>query len=706
MASNNKSPWFTDVPDTERFPHLATDVSCDVVVIGAGMAGVLTAWRLHKAGKKVVLLEQAHIATGDSGYTTAFLTRVPDLVLPDLKRRYGLDFVRRAFQANVRAQRFLFDLIEQEVIACDFHSCPSYHRSEQAHDKDLAAEWAVVKDIDPTATLSPNGDAICYANEGRFHVRKFLLALCEKMAAGGVRIFEGSEVTSIASDKGVAVTTNNTTVQARSAVVTVGLPSHLFPDLAARFSTSTDHVVQFRFDSVAPIEDAVFWDTAVPYHYYRRFDDHSIMVGLDSRETKHPAPVALADIHAFAKAKFGEQFTVEREWAGAQIFAEDGLPFSSQHPDKPHIFLGCGFGGNGMVMGATASGVLAELASGKINDDAPLFSFARTVKKTKRSNARLLVRFALLLTAAAIAVLPGFAFFHLRGGLAFLSGATFRDASLGLFPLFGLYAFFLVWLQIVTGPLTPLLRKVFPGITRFHRWEGIFALVFACLHPLLLLVGVGLASFLDHSFVAPELNIYVWLGIVQWTLIVLTAGTALLMRHPWFRKHWRLIHYGNYLVFVSVWIHSWFLGSDVQHSSLRSLWFFYGVTGVVAFLLRLQRAVKKHRAATASATPAADGVIRVAASADVKEGGMLCARLNGSLIALFRTGGTVYATDNVCTHEGGPLCEGALVGSSIECPWHGSRFDVRTGAVIKGPAQKPVRTYTVTERDGSIFVKS
>jgi nitrite reductase (NADH) small subunit len=64
-------------------------------------------------------------------------------------------------------------------------------------------------------------------------------------------------------------------------------------------------------------------------------------------------------------------------------------------------------------------------------------------------------------------------------------------------------------------------------------------------------------------------------------------------------------------------------------------------------------------------------------------------------VAVFNLGGELYAVQNACTHKAGPLNEGALEGGVVECPWHGSRFDVRTGQVVLGPAKEPLKTYRV-----------
>ncbi len=74
-------------------------------------------------------------------------------------------------------------------------------------------------------------------------------------------------------------------------------------------------------------------------------------------------------------------------------------------------------------------------------------------------------------------------------------------------------------------------------------------------------------------------------------------------------------------------------------------------------------------------------------------------------VAVFNIDGQFYATQNECTHRGGPLCEGALWGDTVICPWHGSEFNVRTGQVVGGPAERPIQTYPVEVKDGVIVIE-
>jgi 3-phenylpropionate/trans-cinnamate dioxygenase ferredoxin component len=79
--------------------------------------------------------------------------------------------------------------------------------------------------------------------------------------------------------------------------------------------------------------------------------------------------------------------------------------------------------------------------------------------------------------------------------------------------------------------------------------------------------------------------------------------------------------------------------------------------------------------------------------------------VGGRQIALCNVDGEIFAIDDVCTHDGGPLGEGELIDHQIECPRHGALFDVRTGKAVTLPATVPVSTYPTRVTDGTIEVE-
>ncbi len=89
----------------------------------------------------------------------------------------------------------------------------------------------------------------------------------------------------------------------------------------------------------------------------------------------------------------------------------------------------------------------------------------------------------------------------------------------------------------------------------------------------------------------------------------------------------------------------------------------------------------------------ADNFVAVAKLADIPAGEARVVTAGDKRLAVCNVDGTVYAIDDTCTHDDGPLGSGTLDGCAIECPRHGARFDVRDGSVLRMPAAVPVQSY-------------
>lgn len=100
-----------------------------------------------------------------------------------------------------------------------------------------------------------------------------------------------------------------------------------------------------------------------------------------------------------------------------------------------------------------------------------------------------------------------------------------------------------------------------------------------------------------------------------------------------------------------------------------------------------------------------EGWLPAVAPEEVPEGEARRVLLRGRPVALCRVEGHLYAVDDTCSHEEASLSQGRLVGETIQCPKHGSRFSLRTGKPLSLPAYRPIRTYAVEERDGRIYVE-
>ena len=96
---------------------------------------------------------------------------------------------------------------------------------------------------------------------------------------------------------------------------------------------------------------------------------------------------------------------------------------------------------------------------------------------------------------------------------------------------------------------------------------------------------------------------------------------------------------------------------------------------------------------------------RVCATSECLPGEYKVATVDGVQVAVINLEGTYYAIEDVCTHDGGELTGGRIVGEEIECPRHGARFDIRTGDVTCPPAYTPIASFPVKVEDGAVWTR-
>ncbi len=97
----------------------------------------------------------------------------------------------------------------------------------------------------------------------------------------------------------------------------------------------------------------------------------------------------------------------------------------------------------------------------------------------------------------------------------------------------------------------------------------------------------------------------------------------------------------------------------------------------------------------------------IANASEIGPGQLMLAKVGAKAerIALGKCSDGVHAFQDRCTHRGGPLSDGALVDCKVQCPWHGSQFDITTGRVVAGPAERQIKTYDIEQRAGEIYLK-
>src|SRR5256886_2551897 len=197
----NLPVWIDDTA-IPKFPKLQSNINVDVLVVGAGITGITTARLVKKGGSTVALIERERVASIDTGHTTAHLTYVTDIQLHELAKNFGEDHAQAAWDAGAAAINEIERIIGEEEIECEYTRVPAYihvyvggpSKKEAPllkKEADLAAKLgfdAVYLESAPYFNLP----AVRFANQAKFHPRKYLRSLVKKIPGNGSYVFEKS----------------------------------------------------------------------------------------------------------------------------------------------------------------------------------------------------------------------------------------------------------------------------------------------------------------------------------------------------------------------------------------------------------------------------------------------------------------------------------------------------------------------------------
>src|SRR5688572_22226546 len=195
------SCWMDNIQMPQTHP-LENDITCDVCIVGAGLAGITTAYLLQKEGKKVVVLDKGGICSGETGRTTAHLSDALDDRYEKLIQVHGEKGARLAAESHAAAINKIEEIVKKENIDCDFKRLNGYlfllpSDKEENLDKELEAThkigYSEVKKLqkNPLPTLS-DGPVLLFPDQAQFHPMKYLAALAQAILDLGGHIYTQS----------------------------------------------------------------------------------------------------------------------------------------------------------------------------------------------------------------------------------------------------------------------------------------------------------------------------------------------------------------------------------------------------------------------------------------------------------------------------------------------------------------------------------
>lgn len=390
---------------------LSADITCDVCIVGAGLAGLTTAYLLSQEGKTVVVLESKEIGGGETGRTTAHLSNALDDRYHNLIRMYGEKGARLAAESHTAAIRRIEEIAKKEKIACDFERINGYlYQQPSSKPGQLDQELEALRTLGfadvvklqrtPVATLS-EGPCLCFPNQAIFHPLKYLAGLARVVVERESRIFTGTHV--VAFEKAETVhrvkTEAGHTVTANQVVVATNTPVNDWVTMHTKQAAYRTYVVGFRIFP-GDIPNALYWDDSDPYHYTRLVKDthpdsqlgeqedyNVLIVGGEDHKTGQEAneQERLDCLQQWAREKFPMAGDLLYRWSGQVMEPVDSLAFIGRNPGDEHVYIATGDSGHGMTHSTIAGILITDLIMERPNAWESLYDPGRVSLNTHAS---------------------------------------------------------------------------------------------------------------------------------------------------------------------------------------------------------------------------------------------------------------------------------------------------------------------------------
>lgn len=354
-----------------RFAPLEGDLKTDVLVIGGGMAGLLCAYWLDRAGVDYALVEAGRLCGGVTGNTTAKLTFQHGLIYARLLREFGLGRARLYLEANRAALGQYRELCREA--GCDFQERDAYVYAltdRRKLDRELEAleRLGFPAEFSRTPALPmPTAGAVKFTKQAQFHPLKFAAAI-----AKGLRIFEGTKVLELAPGRAV---TNRGTVTAENIVAATHFP------LLNKHGAYFLKLYQARSYVLAlenvPEVGGMYVDEGEKGLSFRDYKGFLLLGGGGHRTGKKGG--GWRELEDFAKRRY-PQAGIAARWAAQDCMTLDGVPYVGRYSrGTKGLYVATGFNKWGMTSSMAAARLLADLVQGKENPWAELFSPSRRV---------------------------------------------------------------------------------------------------------------------------------------------------------------------------------------------------------------------------------------------------------------------------------------------------------------------------------------
>lgn len=365
------SVWQCHSP-VARFPALAGDIRTDVLVIGGGLAGLLTAYSLQQKGIQTVLVEQGCLCGGTTVGTTAKITAQHGLCYHKILKAYGPEYAQMYYRANAQAVRDLKDL-------CTKAGCNPEHKDNVVYSADpykLEAELTALQQLGVPANFIQKisvpvraAGAVGFADQGQFHPLQLAAFFAKELT-----VYERTRVTEMI---GTTAVTDRGRIEAKKVVVATHFP--FLNKHGSYFLKLYQHRSYMLALEGAPRLDAMYVDDNKKGHSFSSFGGYLLLGGGGHRTGKQGG--SYPELLAFQQEHY-PQAKVAYQWAAQDTMSLDGIPYIGHYSARtPDLYVATGFNKWGMTGAMVSARLLSAMIAGEACDWAPVFSPSRSILK-------------------------------------------------------------------------------------------------------------------------------------------------------------------------------------------------------------------------------------------------------------------------------------------------------------------------------------
>jgi glycine/D-amino acid oxidase-like deaminating enzyme/nitrite reductase/ring-hydroxylating ferredoxin subunit len=401
MNADTHSLWDIDKSGREA-SSLTAQAECDVCVIGAGIAGLTTAYLLTLEGKRVIVLDaKPAIASGETEHTTAHLAWYLDDTFSHLQFTRGAEVAKIAADSHRAAIDLIGEIARTENIDCDYQKVDGYlfegANGQEELEKEAKTMTGLGLPFERTRLTFPGGQSVAclkFPNHARFHPIKYLTQLAAAFRKRGGKIYTHTVASSVEGGKPCkTTTTHGKSILSQSAVIATNNPFESGTTMYTKATPYTTYAFAAEFKR-GSFGDGLYWDTDEPYHYVRfqpggpvENFDYIVVGGEDHHTGQANDQLQRWDrLKQWASERFPGMGAVKYHWSGEVYETPDGLAFIGIAPgNRQSVYVITGDSGMGMTHSTLGARLVTDLIMGRPNDWASAYSPSRNMPLAIRS---------------------------------------------------------------------------------------------------------------------------------------------------------------------------------------------------------------------------------------------------------------------------------------------------------------------------------